>query len=344
MPDDNLHELYDESYYSEHCGDRAYDPDDPAWPHFFGSVADRIKADIDPANVLDVGCAFGFLVAALRERDVNASGFDFSSYAIEQAPRVADDLSDHVWVGSATEPIDGHFDLITCVEVIEHLPDSDGRTALRNMTDSCDRLLLSSTPLDFAEPTHLNVRPVEYWAEILAQLGFFRDHNVDTDFLTPWAGLFVRSEPDRRQLVRDYERTQALLSIERGTLRREHQRLALDQDDAAKQTLEGEVVRLTGQVEKLHDKVLDANEKQVAAEAEARSTAADIHLQLAEAEQIRKYQSEVVQRLGKLKAIETEAMALRQELAAIKSSTRWRVTSKLVAPYRLTRSILRRLS
>lgn len=340
MPDDNLQHLYDETYYTHHCGDRAYDPDDPAWSQFFGSVADRIKADIEPSNVLDVGCAFGFLVASLRDRGVGASGFDFSDYAIEQAPRVADGLEEHVWVGSATEPIEGHFDLITCVEVIEHLSDADGRLALRNITDACERLLLSSTPLDFAEPTHLNVRPVEYWSEILAQLGFYRDHSIDTDFLTPWAGLFVRSDPTKRQLVRDYERANALLSIERGALRREHQRLALAQDTSGTKALEAEIVRLTTEIERLHTEVLEANENKIATKAETRAAAANIHLQLSEAEQLRKYHADIASRVGQLEKLESEAMALRREIHDLRNTTSWRLTQKVLTPYRWLRVAL----
>ncbi len=74
------------------------------WRQFFGGVADAIVAQIAPKTVLDAGCAKGFLVAALRERGVDASGFDLSEVAVAEAPEA---VRDHVRVGSLTEPIEG---------------------------------------------------------------------------------------------------------------------------------------------------------------------------------------------------------------------------------------------
>ena len=71
---------YDAYYYAHGCG-TPYRRD-AEWLRFFGSVADRIVADIGPASALDVGCAMGFLVEALRRRGVDAFGIDVSEYAI----------------------------------------------------------------------------------------------------------------------------------------------------------------------------------------------------------------------------------------------------------------------
>ena len=49
---------------------------------FFGTIADQVVAEIKPRRVLDVGCAKGFLVEALRDRGVEAFGIDVSEYAI----------------------------------------------------------------------------------------------------------------------------------------------------------------------------------------------------------------------------------------------------------------------
>jgi len=68
--------------------------------------------------VLDAGCAIGFLVEALRERGVDARGFDISEYAISQVP---EHLQPYCTLGSITDEIDGRYDLITCIEVLEHL-------------------------------------------------------------------------------------------------------------------------------------------------------------------------------------------------------------------------------
>ena len=59
---------FDARYYAQSCG-RPYGRD-PEWLRFFGTIADRIVADIAPRRVLDAGCAMGLLVEALRERGI----------------------------------------------------------------------------------------------------------------------------------------------------------------------------------------------------------------------------------------------------------------------------------
>src|SRR5438128_1045512 len=72
--------IYGEYYYQNY-NDQPYVRDE-VWLNFFGRIADRIVSDIQPASVLDAGCATGFLVEALRQRGVAAFGVDVSEYAI----------------------------------------------------------------------------------------------------------------------------------------------------------------------------------------------------------------------------------------------------------------------
>ena len=67
-------EVYDSYYYAHDCG-RPYQRDEE-WLSFFGKIADCIVSDFQPKIVLDAGCAMGFLVEKLRERDVSAFGID----------------------------------------------------------------------------------------------------------------------------------------------------------------------------------------------------------------------------------------------------------------------------
>src|SRR5688500_7735012 len=108
---------FDEYYYANCCG-RPYARDDH-WLTFFGRIADRIVADIAPRRVLDAGCAMGLLVETLRARGVDAVGLDISSYAID---RVHESVKPFCRQGSIAEPLDGRFDLIVCIEVLEHMP------------------------------------------------------------------------------------------------------------------------------------------------------------------------------------------------------------------------------
>jgi SAM-dependent methyltransferase len=182
------------------------------WKEFFGKVADAMVTQLAPQTVLDAGCAKGFLVAALRERGVDATGFDLSEVAIADAPEVA---RPHVRVGSLTEPIEGRFDLVTCVEVIEHLDPADAPVAVANLTGAADRVLLSSTPADRHEATHVNVQPPERWSQLFAVNGFHRDFRHDAGYLSPWAVLYRRqAEMSMPDVVFDYERAWSQLRAE----------------------------------------------------------------------------------------------------------------------------------
>jgi SAM-dependent methyltransferase len=201
--------LYGHWYYDTYTV--PYDDNDH-WQRFFGQVADAIVTQLAPKTVLDAGCAKGFLVAALRERGVEAYGFDLSEIAIAHAPEAA---RPYVRVGSLTEPIDGQYDLVTCIEVIEHLDPADADRAVSTLARASNRVLLSSTPGDRDEATHVNVQPPERWAQLFAANGLFRDVRHDASYLSPWAVLFTRAV-DRTvsEVVFDYERAWAQLRAE----------------------------------------------------------------------------------------------------------------------------------
>jgi SAM-dependent methyltransferase len=202
---------YGASYYSNYWGGGGPYERNERWLKFFGDVADGIIRDFHPTTVLDAGCAMGFLVEELRKRGVDASGVDVSDYAISQ---VHEQVADHCSVASLTEPLQGRYDLITCIEVLEHLPPAETDLAIANLCAATDKLLLSSTPGDYGEPTHLNVLPPEAWSAKLAEQGFMRDLERDLSYLSPWAALYVRQDEPQTETVRRYDRAWSRLRRE----------------------------------------------------------------------------------------------------------------------------------
>jgi len=192
-----------DEYYFAHCCGRPY-ARDKAWLDFFGTIADRIVTDLNPTRVLDAGCAWGFLVEALRARGVQADGIDISEYAISQ---VAPSVAPFCRVGSIAEPFDTRYDLIVTMEVVEHMPPTEADRAIANLSAHTDHVLFSSSPFDLREPTHQSVRPSEGWAEAFARQSLFRDVDYDAGFVTPWAVLYRRDAAvNVPALVKRYER------------------------------------------------------------------------------------------------------------------------------------------
>jgi hypothetical protein len=255
---------FGEYYYGHDCG-IPYERS-AHWNQFFAAIAERIVRELHPVSVLDAGCAIGMLVEQLRNRGVDAFGVDISQYAHDQMP---DGVREHCWVGSLTEPLPRRYDLITSVEVIEHIPAAEGRVALDNICAATDRLLLSTSPFDYGEPTHLNVNPPEYWSQLLATNGFVRDVSYDASYLTPWAALYVRSDASLPEVVRDYDRSWWRLRFEvhevRGKVLQLQQQLeAMAADGSAgagslaaeNEKLRAEQVSLSEEILRLRDSVV----------------------------------------------------------------------------------------
>jgi SAM-dependent methyltransferase len=241
MPEGDVSKLFDAHYFASSCG-RPYRRDE-TWLGFFDSIAARIVSDIQPESVLDAGCALGFLVEKLRQRGVEAFGLDISNYAIQN---VHPDIQPYCWIGSVAEPFPQKYDLIVCIEVLEHLDKAGAESAVANLCRHSHQVLFSSTPFDYKEATHFNVQPPEYWAELFARQGFFRDIDFDASFLTPWAVLYRRKQALLHRMVRDYERKFFLLWKENADLRE----LTVEMRDQVA-TLSNQAANLSNQVVEL---------------------------------------------------------------------------------------------
>ena len=194
-------ETFGAHYYRHDCG-IPYERNE-RWLGFFDKIAEGIVRDLHPASVLDAGCAMGFLVEMLNRRAVDAWGVDISEYAIS---KVDESVDERCRVGSLTEPLDRRYDLIVCIEVLEHIPADEVNDAIANLCGATDRLLLSASPNDYGEATHVNVQPPESWAAALAREGFLRDLERDFTYITPWTSLYSRAEETVEETVRRYDR------------------------------------------------------------------------------------------------------------------------------------------
>jgi SAM-dependent methyltransferase len=98
------------------------------------------------ASSLDVGCATGFLVEVLRERGIDAEGCDVSQFAIDHATSGA---AGHVRVANLFAGLpwkDQAFDLVTALEILEHLPPDRVPAALTELRRVCGGYLYATIP------------------------------------------------------------------------------------------------------------------------------------------------------------------------------------------------------
>jgi glycosyltransferase involved in cell wall biosynthesis/SAM-dependent methyltransferase len=255
--------LYNEEYYRCGCGPVPYGRTEH-WLNFFSIVGDQIIRSLRPRKVLDAGCAMGFLVEALWDRGIEAYGIDISQYAIS---KVRPDMAPYCEVASLKDPIRDRFDLVTCIEVLEHLPPGETLPAIENLCKCTDTILFSSSPTDFAEATHFNVRPTISWLHLFASFGFGPDVLFDAGFLTPHAMLLRRSNvPDDQVLTLFSEHLRYKMSLvstknseaqQQAALRELHRQLETIRAENARLASENGALeqrrgKLTGRHEQLH--------------------------------------------------------------------------------------------
>jgi GT2 family glycosyltransferase/Tfp pilus assembly protein PilF len=187
----NPYTAYTKDYYDQY-GSAAgvpYERDQPIWQKHFQTLAQTLIERYRPHTTLDVGCAKGFLVERLRDKGVEAWGVDVSPYAISQ---VREDIRPYCRVAGGSEGLSGQFDLITFIEVAEHMLEADAKKTIAEICQHSDHIIFSSPDSGFEEPTHINIHPADYWIELFQQQGFFQDFNFQPNFITPHAMRFLR--------------------------------------------------------------------------------------------------------------------------------------------------------
>ncbi|MGQ0521879.1 MAG: class I SAM-dependent methyltransferase [Actinomycetota bacterium] len=100
----------------------------------------------DVRRTLDVGCATGFVVEALREVGIDASGVDVSQFAVERAAQGA---RGHIGYGDLTRRLpvpDGRYDLVTVLETLEHLPPAVVPSALAELRRITSGYVVATIP------------------------------------------------------------------------------------------------------------------------------------------------------------------------------------------------------
>jgi methionine biosynthesis protein MetW len=96
----------------------------------------------DGARVLDVGCAEGYLAAALKQRGCEVVGVEASAEAAERArPHLEELVVGDVEDAAVRERVTGSFDVVLFGDVLEHLRDAE--TVLRWAAAIAPRVVVS---------------------------------------------------------------------------------------------------------------------------------------------------------------------------------------------------------
>src|SRR6185369_7011708 len=196
-----LGDLYDEGYYhGERSGYPAegYERVHPSWAHWVAHLGSQYPRG---ARWLDLGCAYGFLVAEACGGGFRAAGVDVSPYALRRAASDAPDAAGRL-ARAYVERLpfaDATFDVVSAFDVLEHLHEPDPALAEVRRVLRPGGVLVGATPdpllFDRHEETHFSERPPSYWIGRLLALGFDVDFRF---FQAPFnLELLARRDGDR---------------------------------------------------------------------------------------------------------------------------------------------------
>ncbi|MFQ5873294.1 MAG: class I SAM-dependent methyltransferase [Dehalococcoidia bacterium] len=125
-------------------------------------VRDRIVS-LKPRSVLDVGCGDGRLLHMLADIVPVRAGVDLSARAIAFAEAFNPDVE---LFNCSVADVPGTFDLVTCVETLEHVPD----TELPEFVSSLHDRLVRGGALILSVPTVLQPLSGKHWRHYTQEL------------------------------------------------------------------------------------------------------------------------------------------------------------------------------
>ena len=129
----------------------------------------------DVESVLDIGSANGFVIDALLTQGKDVRGIELSTDVL---PYLSDDSKARTIIGDATRMGRiGEFDLVTCIEVAEHIPPERSEALMDFIVSNTNRWLYFTAATPFQGGVgHINCRPHFFW------LNGFRKRGMELDY------------------------------------------------------------------------------------------------------------------------------------------------------------------
>lgn len=193
-----MSDRFDESYWSRESHYRRFADYRAALEstmRWYRGLVRLVRRDLPHSGRhLDAGCGHGALVHLMLERGLDSHGVDVSEYIVAEAREAQPWLADRFEVADLEQsiPVDGSFEAITCLEVLEHVEQPDAVLEVL-----ADRLapggrLIATTPNPAnrfpyydparSDPTHISLHPPAWWGEAAATAGL-----VPVRLTTFWA-------------------------------------------------------------------------------------------------------------------------------------------------------------
>lgn len=159
--------MYDENYYhtiNQEEGEPAY------------RLGKLLTWIYKPKSVLDVGSATGLYLKPFYDAGIKITGVDLSVSAVTE--RVLQVPKKFIKIQDITKKKIGiKADLTICIEVLEHIPESDAQISIKHISETSDTIFFTAAQPGQGGVGHINCQPKEYWEKLFTPLGFRRDQD-----------------------------------------------------------------------------------------------------------------------------------------------------------------------
>lgn len=131
--------------------------------------AETVLSRYNPESVLELGCGTGTLLYPYLEQGIHVHGVDLSETAQKESALPESQFEIH----DLTEPYTPRqeYDLVLCVEVLEHIPQKAADTIVESICTAGDTAIVTAAPPGQGGTHHVNEQPYEYWIEKFEQRG-----------------------------------------------------------------------------------------------------------------------------------------------------------------------------
>jgi len=158
--------ITDEVYNEKYC-ERINDKD---WR--FKTIPNAVRILYDyfrPKSVVDIGCANGVHLKAFKDLGVEVFGIEGTSH---WAPYIEENIGKYYDILDIRKPLKSEesFDLVLCLEVLEHLEKQFARQAVKNILSLGKNICISACPITGGFH-HINVQPFSYWQRVFEKQG-----------------------------------------------------------------------------------------------------------------------------------------------------------------------------
>jgi len=158
---------FDKDYFDKHYAD---------WnQEGYYNYAYQIYNYFHPNRILDVGCGLGYWIYAFQKlwnKGIpEVFGCDISEYAIKEANFNLQGNFTHICSITELDYCDNFADLVTCFDVLEHVPKKDSEKAIQELKRVSSKYILCSICFkgdrnEKKDKTHINIRTRGWWMDL----------------------------------------------------------------------------------------------------------------------------------------------------------------------------------